>query len=109
MLLKSGGLNETRHIAGKRDSPTPLTCLPGTGDVFVRLAADGGAGRGEEGGALVLGAPLGLEHVDGDFVLAGEQQAREVDVVLLRRGNTLIRPPTTLTRHPGQLPPRPSG
>lgn len=63
----------------------PLTCLPGTGDVLVRLAADGGAGRREEGGALVLGAPLGLEHVHGDFVLAGEQQARQVDVVFLRR------------------------
>lgn len=94
----SGGLNETRYIIGKCDTLTPLrslsvtaeplTCLPGTGDVFVRLAADGSAGRGEEGGALVLGAPLGLEHVDGDFVLAGEQQAREVDVVLLRREKT---------------------
>lgn len=51
--------------------------------MFVALAPDGGAGRGEEGGALVLGAPLGLEHVNSDFVLAGEEQAREVDVVLL--------------------------
>lgn len=59
--------------------------------MFVRLAADGGAGRREEGGALVLGAPLGLEHVHGDFVLAGEQQARQVDVVLLRRENTFIQ------------------
>lgn len=58
--------------------------------MLVRLAADGGAGRREEGGALVLGAPLGLEHVHGDFVLAGEQQARQVDVVLLRRENTLF-------------------
>lgn len=85
----SGGLTETQYIVGECDTLT-LTCLPGTGDVFVRLASDGGAGRGEEGGALVLGAPLGLEHVDGDFVLAGEQQAREVDVVLLRRENTLF-------------------
>lgn len=51
--------------------------------MFVALVPDGGAGRGEKGGALVLGAPLGLEHVNGDFVLAGEEQAREVDVVLL--------------------------
>lgn len=49
----------------------------------MRLAPDGSAGWGQEGGALVLGASLRLEHVNGDFVLAGEQQARKVDVVLL--------------------------
>ena len=60
-----------------------LTSLPRARDVFVGLAPDGCAGGGEESGALVLGASLRLEHVDGDFVLAREQQAREVDVVLL--------------------------
>lgn len=80
-----------------------LTSLPGAGDVLVSLAPDGGAGRGEEGGALVLGAPLGLQHVNGDFVLAGEQQTREVDVVLLR-GETHYSALMTLTCHPGQVP-----
>lgn len=52
----------------------------------MSLAPDGSAGWGEESGALVLRAPLGLQHVNSDFVLAGEQQAWEVDVVLLRDG-----------------------
>lgn len=71
--------------------------------MFVGLAPDGGAGRGEEGGALVLGASLGLERVKGDFVLAGEQQAWQVDVVLLGQEmhySALM----TLTCHPGQVP-----
>lgn len=67
-------------------------CLSRTGDVFMGLAPDGGTGRSKEGGALVLGASLRLEHVDGDFVLAGEQQAREVDVVLL--GDRLLWSPS---------------
>lgn len=71
--------------------------------MFVSLAPDGGAGRGEEGGALVLGASLGLEHVNSDFVLAGEQQAREVDVVLLSQ-ETHYSALMTLTCHPGQVP-----
>lgn len=65
--------------------------------MLVRLAADGSARRREEGGALVLGAPLGLEHVHGDFVLAGEEQARQVDVVLLR-WETMIK-----SREPGRI------
>lgn len=69
----------------------------------MSLAPDGGAGRGEEGGALVLGASLGLEHVNSDFVLAGEQQAREVDVVLLSQ-ETHYSALMTLTCHPGQVP-----
>lgn len=71
--------------------------------MFVSLAPDGGAGWGEEGGALVLGASLGLQHVNSDFVLAGEQQAREVDVVLLSQ-ETHYSAPMTLTCHPGQVP-----
>lgn len=80
-----------------------LTALPRAGDVLVSLAPDGGTGRGEEGGALVLGASLGLQQVDGDFVLAGEQQAWEVDVVLLSR-ETDFSAPMTLTCQPGQVP-----
>lgn len=80
-----------------------LTSLPRAGDVFVSLAPDGSAGWGEEGGALVLGASLGLQHVNSDFVLAGEQQAREVDVVLLSQ-ETHYSAPVTLTCHPGQVP-----
>lgn len=71
--------------------------------MFLSLAADGGTGRREEGGAFVLGASFGLEHVNGDFVLAGEQQAREVDVVLLSQ-ETHYSALMTLTCHPGQLP-----
>lgn len=62
----------------------PWSSLPRAGDVFVSLATDGCTGWSEKGGALVLGASLGLQHVNSDFVLAGEQQAWEVDVVLLR-------------------------
>lgn len=69
----------------------------------MSLAPDGSAGWGEEGGALVLGASLGLQHVNSDFVLAGEQQAREVDVVLLSQ-ETHYSAPMTLTCHPGQVP-----
>lgn len=57
--------------------------LTWAGDVFMSLAPDGGTGWGKEGGALILGASLGFQHVNSDFVLAGEQQAREVNVVLL--------------------------
>lgn len=71
--------------------------------MFVSLAPDGGAGWGEEGGALILGASLGLQHVNRDFVLAGEQQAREVDVVLLSQ-ETHYSALMTSTCHPGQLP-----
>lgn len=60
-----------------------LPSFPRAWDVFVSFAPDGSTGRGEEGCALVLGASLGLQHVNSDFVLAGKQQAREVDVVLL--------------------------
>lgn len=69
----------------------------------MSLAADGSTGRGEEGGALVLGASLGLQHVNSDFVLAGEQQAWEVDVVLLSQ-ETHYSALMTLTCHPGQVP-----
>lgn len=69
----------------------------------MSLAADGSAGWGEEGGALILGASLGLQHVHGDFVLAGEQQSREVDVVLLGQ-ETHYSALMTLTCHPGQVP-----
>lgn len=79
------------------------TSLPGAGDVFVSLAPDGGAGWGEEGGALVLGASLRLQHMHCDFVLAGEQQAGEVDVVLLSQ-ETHYSAMMTLTCHPGQVP-----
>lgn len=80
-----------------------LTSLPWARDVFVSLAPDGSTGWGEEGGALVLGASLGLQHVNSDFVLAGEQQAREVDVVLLSQ-ETHYSALMTLTCHPGQVP-----
>lgn len=105
MLLKSLTHPDDGTVVSANQTPFTalLTRLPGAGDVFVRLAADGGAGRGEEGGALVLGAPLGLQHVDGDFVLAGEQQAREVDVVLLSQ-EAHYSAPMTLTCHPGQVP-----
>lgn len=104
-MLKSLTHPDDGTVISTNQSPFTalLTRLPGAGDVFVRLAADGGTGRGEEGGALILGAPLGLQHVDGDFVLAGEQQAREVDVVLLSQ-ETHYSAPTTLTCHPGQVP-----
>lgn len=69
----------------------------------MSLAPDGSTGWCEEGGALVLGASLGLQHVNGDFVLAGEQQAREVDVVLLSQ-ETHYSALMTLTCHPGQVP-----
>ncbi len=69
----------------------------------MSLAPDGSAGWGEEGDALVLGASLRLQHVNGDFVLAGEQQAREVDVVLLSQ-ETHYSALMTLTCHPGQVP-----
>lgn len=62
-----------------------LTSLSRARDVLVGFAPDGGARRGEEGGALVLGASLGLQQLNGDFVLAGEQQTWEVDVVFLRK------------------------
>lgn len=71
--------------------------------MFVSLATDGCTGWGEEGGALVLGASLGLQHVNSDFVLAGEQQAWEVDVVLLSQ-ETNYSALMTLTCHPGQVP-----
>lgn len=80
-----------------------LTSLSWAGDVFVSLAPDGSAGWGEESGALVLRAPLGLQHVNSDFVLAGEQQAWEVDVVLLCK-ETHYSVLMTLTCHPGQVP-----
>lgn len=80
-----------------------LTSLSRARDVFESLAPDGGTGWREEGGALVLGASLGLQHVNGDFVLAGEQQAREVDVVLLSQ-ETHHSALMTLTCHPGQVP-----
>lgn len=69
----------------------------------MSLAPDGSAGGGEEGDALVLGASLRLQHVNSDFVLAGEQQAREVDVVLLSQ-ETHYSALMTLTCHPGQVP-----
>lgn len=80
-----------------------LTPLPWAGDVFLSLAADGGTRRGEEGGALILGASLGFQHVNCDFVLAGEQQAREVDVVLLSQ-ETHYSALMTLTCHRGHVP-----
>lgn len=69
----------------------------------MSLAPDGSAGWGEEGGALVLGTSLGLEHVNSHFVLAGEQQAWEVDVVLLSQ-ETHYSALMTLTCRPGQVP-----
>lgn len=71
--------------------------------MLVGLALNGSTGWGEEGGALILGAPFGLQQMDGDFVLAGEQQTREVDVVLLRK-ETDFSALMTLTCLPGQLP-----
>lgn len=52
-------------------------------DGLEALAPDGSTRWGEECDALILGTSLGLHHVDSHFVLAGEQQAWEVDVVLL--------------------------
>lgn len=87
----------------KKRAFSTLTSLPWAGDVFVSLTPDGSARWCEEGDALILGAPLGLQHVNCDFVLAGEQQAREVDVVLLSQ-ETYYLALMTLTCHPGQVP-----
>lgn len=48
-------------------------------------AAERGAGWCEEGHALCFGTALRPHCAHGDFVLAGEQQARQVDVVLLNQ------------------------
>lgn len=60
-----------------------ITWFSRTVDGLEALAPDRSTGWGEECDALILGSSLGLHHVDSDFVLAGEEQAWEVDVVLL--------------------------
>lgn len=83
------------------------TSLAWARNVFASLAADGSTGWGEEvgdeGAALVLRASLGLQHVNSDFIFAGEQQAGEVDVVLLSK-ETHYTALMTLTCHLGQVP-----
>lgn len=99
-------MDQFQNALGVSDS-TVLTSLSRARDVLVGFAPDGGAGWGEEGGALVLGASLGLQQLNGDFVLAGEQQTWEVDVVFLSKKKkkcTLFSAFMTLTSQPGHVP-----
>lgn len=67
-----------------------LTCVPGTGDGLDALAPESRAGRRQEAGALVFRASFGVEGVNSDPVLTGEEQAGKIDVVLLQKRSTFI-------------------
>lgn len=66
-------------------------------DWLEAFAPDCSTRRCEEDDTFVLSAPLGLHHVDGDFVLAGEHQSREVDVIVLHQNKHCFQAWTALT------------
>lgn len=72
-LKSSGEVRRLQEDLMRRDS----SCV--TADWFRALGLDGCTGRGEEDGALCRRSGLLAERLQEDFVLAGEEEARQAD------------------------------